>query len=25
VKFVKMSFKDACAVLYTPEIPKKEE
>ncbi|WP_456371643.1 tetrahydromethanopterin S-methyltransferase subunit MtrC [Methanocaldococcus sp.] len=25
VKFVKMSFKDACAVLYVPEIPKKEE
>ena len=25
VKFVKMSFKDACAVLYTPELPKKEE
>ena len=25
VKFVKMSFNDACAVLYTPEIPKKEE
>lgn len=25
VKFIKMSFKDACAVLYVPEIPKKEE
>lgn len=25
VKFVKMSFKDACAVLHVPEIPKKEE
>ena len=24
-KFVKMSFKDACAVLEVPEIPKKEE
>jgi tetrahydromethanopterin S-methyltransferase subunit C len=25
VKFVKMSLEDACAVLYTPELPKKEE
>ncbi|ACX72020.1 tetrahydromethanopterin S-methyltransferase, subunit C [Methanocaldococcus vulcanius M7] len=25
VKFVKMSLKDACAVLHVPEIPKKEE
>jgi len=24
-KFVDMSLKDACAVLYTPELPKKEE
>ncbi|ENN96457.1 tetrahydromethanopterin S-methyltransferase subunit C [Methanocaldococcus villosus KIN24-T80] len=25
VKFVKMSFNDACCVLYIPEIPKKEQ
>ncbi len=25
LKYVKMSFKDACCVLHTPEIPKKEE